>query len=133
MIYKNLTETMKDSTLTTGKKGEDEACSKLIQLGHRIVERNWRSGHLEIDIISLDRNGLHFVEVKSRKAPVAADPQDNVGYRKQKRIEAAALSYLHKRKGMADCEVFFDVVSVVFYQDRTEIEYYPNAYIPIYV
>ena len=36
-----------------GKKGEDIACGLLEGMGHIILERNWRSGHLEIDIMSL--------------------------------------------------------------------------------
>ena len=34
-----------------GKKGEDIACRLLEEKGHTILERNWRAGHLEIDII----------------------------------------------------------------------------------
>ena len=50
-----------------GKAGEYVACGFLRSMGHIILERNWRSGHLEIDIISLDRDGIHFVEVKTRE------------------------------------------------------------------
>ena len=66
---------MKDNT---GKKGEEIVCRWLTDHGHTILERNWRYGHLEIDIISYDRSGIHFVEVKSRKTPFEAEPQDCV-------------------------------------------------------
>ena len=39
-----------------GRRGEDVACEFLEELGHQIVRRNYRSGHLEIDIISTDGN-----------------------------------------------------------------------------
>ena len=39
-----------------GQIGEDVACEVLQQMGHTILERNWRSGHLEIDIISFNDN-----------------------------------------------------------------------------
>ena len=42
-----------------GQKGEDIACGLLEGMGHSILERNYRSGHLEIDIISLDADGIH--------------------------------------------------------------------------
>lgn len=117
-----------------GRRGEDEACRYLESLGQVILDRNWRSGHLEIDIVTSDPEGLHFVEVKSRTAPVMAAPELNINYLKQKRIVKAALSYVHKGAGVRpDQELFFDVVSVVFFKDRHEIEYYPKAYIPIYV
>ena len=61
-----------------GRRGEDVACGFLESMGHRIVARNYRTGHLEIDIISTDVNGVHFVEVKSRMAPVAVAPEENV-------------------------------------------------------
>ena len=126
---------MKTSTQQLGKKGEDEACRYLLGLGQRIIERNWRSGHLEIDVITLDSEGLHFVEVKSRKAPVMAEPEVNVGFTKQHRIVSAALAYLHSKDAphCGDLEIFFDVVTVVFFEQSEKIEYYPKAYIPIYV
>ena len=125
---------MKERTLNIGLKGEEQACEYLRNLGHTILDRNWRSGHLEIDIITSDPEGLHFVEVKSRTAPVMAEPELNVNYEKQRRIVKAALSYVrHGSKPQADLEMFFDVVSVVFFSDRCEIEYYPKAFIPIYV
>ena len=69
-----------------GRMAEDLACGYLERNGHKVVARNWRSGHLEVDIVSTDASGIHFVEVKSRVAPVQAGPEENVGYRKQKRL-----------------------------------------------
>lgn len=119
-----------------GKMAEGLACEYLIAHGHTVLERNWRSGHLEIDIISLDCEGLHFVEVKSRVAPAEAGPEENVGYRKQKKLVSAAKSYLHsaeKKSLLVQCEIFFDIFSVIFEGERTEIKYFPQAYIPINV
>ena len=124
---------MKDGRSETGKKGEDAAAQYLESLGHRILDRNWRSGHLEIDIVSEDALGIHFVEVKARTAPVPALPEENVTISKQKKITAAAGRYLQKvRQGRAK-EVFFDVIGVVIDGERNTITYYPQAYIPIYV
>ena len=80
----------KDYRQTIGRKGEDIACRFLEGKGHRILERNFRSGHLEIDIISQDSMGIHFVEAKTRRMNVQAPPQDNVDLGKQKRIVSAA-------------------------------------------
>lgn len=120
--------------MTVGRLGEDEACRKLGELGHTIVERNWRCGHLEVDIISIDREGIHFVEVKSRVAPVSAEPEENVTALKQRRIVAAANGYLHscKMRNFMAMDVFFDVISVIFEGERTEVTYFPQAYMPIY-
>ena len=81
---------MRTDRAVVGRKGEEEACRHLTRLGHRILARNWRGGHLELDIVTLQGNELHFVEVKSRVAPVMAEPQRNVGREKQRRLVAAA-------------------------------------------
>lgn len=126
---------MENERQKVGRRGEDEACRYLTGRGHTIVERNWRSSHLETDIITVDGEGLHFVEVKSRTAPVMAAPEVNVGREKRMRMVKAAGDYLHSadHTWMQEMEVFFDVLTVVFDGDRIEIEYYPQAFIPIYV
>ena len=119
-----------------GKRGEDVACSFLERMGHRILERNYRTGHLEIDIISADGNGVHFVEVKSRVAPVAAEPEESVTRLKQKKITQAALRYLHSSGrgwGLDASEVFFDVLAVTFDKGEERVEWFPGAYIPLYI
>ena len=115
-----------------GRRGEDAAAAYLAAAGHRILERNWRSGHLEVDIISETPDAIHFVEVKARTLPCQAPPEENVGPVKQKRITAAALGYIH-RKNCFGKEVFFDVISVVYSASGTKIEYFPQAWIPMYL
>ena len=77
------------------------------------------------------------MEVKSRVAPVMAEPEQNVRRDKQRRMVAAANAFLHSadRKALpADLEIIFDVMSVGFFGTGAdfEIEYYPNAFIPLY-
>jgi putative endonuclease len=119
-------------TSRIGQAGEQMACDFLETQGHQILDRNWRTGHLELDIISEAPDGLHFVEVKARTAPVTTTVLDQVNVVKQKRISAAAGQYLNK-KHMEGKEVFFDVVSVLFDGDETVVRYFPQAWIPMYV
>ncbi len=119
-----------------GRRGEDVACEFLEELGHRIVRRNYRSGHLEIDIISTDGNGVHFVEVKSRVAPVAAAPEENVTPLKQKKIANAALRYLNNSKDpgiTGGMDVSFDIVAITFDGGNTSVDWFPNAFMPMYL
>ena len=120
---------------TLGRQGENIACSYLEGMGHTILERNWRSGHLEIDIISVDPEGIHFVEVKARQKSIQAPPQDNVDAAKQRRIAKAALRYLNsaKRLPRRDMECMFDVVAVTFDTEGAHVEWFPQAYIPLYI
>ena len=122
--------------MTLGRMGEDVACGFLSENGHTIIERNFRTGHLEIDIISLDRNGVHFVEVKSRMAPVAVSPEENVTADKQRKVAEAASRYLRMSKDKrisGDLEVNFDVVAVTFDGGKEIVEWFPNAFYPMYL
>lgn len=120
------------STSKMGEIGEEMACDFLLSCGHQILDRNWRAGHLELDIVTEAPDGVHFVEVKARTAPTPATIQDQVSRMKQKRISAAAIQYLQKKK-LAGQEIFFDIVSVLFDGSQTVVRYIPQAWIPMYV
>lgn len=128
-------ESRDDHRRDLGQQGEDLACDLLRSMGHTILERNYRNGHLEIDIVSLDADGIHFVEVKTRRDNIQAPPQYSVDRSKQSRITKAALGFLHSRKGIPlnSYECHFDVVAVTFANGTHSIEWFPQAYIPIYV
>lgn len=119
-------------TSRIGQAGEQMACDFLKTQGHQILDRNWRTGHLELDIVSEAADGVHFVEVKARTAPVTTTVLDQVNAVKQKRISAAAGQYLNK-KHMEGKEVFFDIVSVLFDGEQTVVRYFPQAWIPMFV
>lgn len=121
------------TTSKLGQTGEEIACDFLQSQGHQILERNWRSGHLELDIVTEASDGLHFVEVKARTVPVTSTLTDQVNRVKQKRISAAALQYLNKKHQEAGKEVFFDIVSVLFDRNETIVRYFPQAWIPMYI
>ena len=119
-------------TSRIGEVGEQVACDFLESRGHQILDRNWRAGHLELDIVSEGPDGVHFVEVKARTAPVTSALTDQVNAVKQKRISAAARQYLNK-KHLSGREVYFDIVSVLFDGQQTVVRYFPQAWIPMYV
>ena len=133
---RNKKEKKPTARMLLGKRGEDIACGFLESIGHSILTRNHRAGHLEIDIISTNANGVHFVEVKSRVAPVAAAPEESVTPLKQKKIANAALRYLHGAKSpcvSADRDVHFDIVAVTFDGEDVKVEWFPDAFFPMYV
>lgn len=120
------------TTSKLGQTGEEIACDFLKTQGHQILDRNWRSGHLELDIVSEDASGVHFIEVKARTVPVTSTLTDQVNRVKQKRISAAAIQYLNK-KHLLGQEVYFDIVSVLFDRQETVVRYFPQAWIPMYI
>lgn len=125
---------MKTSRMKLGIAGEELACNYLIDKEHIILERNWRWSHLEVDIISLHKGEIHFVEVKTRVGPLAAEPEECVNLQKQKRLVRAAEAYLHSPKKNTkgtDFDIVFDVFSVIFEGDNVELRYFPRAFIPM--
>ena len=115
-----------------GRLGEELAANYLSEAGHVILDRNWRSGHLELDIVSLAADGIHFVEVKSRVFPMAARPEESVGREKRRRLVEAAMRWL-KKNGKEDTEYKFDIISVVFRGGTCEISHFPEAFIPLFI
>lgn len=116
-----------------GRKSEELACSFLQSRGQSIVEKNWTSGHLEVDIISENKEGLHFVEVKSLLSPLDGIlPQDKVGRLKQRHISEAAIQYIKEHPFPGEKEVFFDIITVIFDKDDITVKYFPKAWIPMY-
>ena len=127
---------MKTHRQTVGGRGEEEACRWLVGEGHRIVRRNWRSGHLELDIITLRPGELHVIEVKTRGGDNPLPPEVNVTAGKRRHMVAAAASFINgpgRETLPADLEIFFDVLTVVFEEPEPRIEYFPQAFVPLYV
>lgn len=81
-----------------GRDGEDIAASYLYDKGWSILERNWRKGRLELDIVCEDGEDLVFVEVRTRKANSMVEPAASVTLPKQRNIIKAARSYLAEKK-----------------------------------
>ena len=111
-----------------GKLGEELAVEYLIKKGYQILERNWRSGHKEIDIIAQIDDILVIVEVKTRKSDEYGEPDIAVGKDKQQKLIWAADAYV--RKNQLDVDVRFDIVSIVFTDEEPVIEYIEDAFYP---
>lgn len=111
-----------------GRRGEDAALAYLEKTGLRLVARNWRAGHLELDLVMESPDRIRFIEVRTLTYPQAVEPYRTITRRKQQRILAAARRFSGKygiRK-----EAVFDVVSVVWREGRFLTEYFPDAFGP---
>lgn len=100
-----------DDARELGRLGESLAARHLQSLGFRILARNERIGHAEIDIVAQDEAGVAFVEVKTRSSLEFGEPYQAVDRDKRERILAAAPAFL-ERVGMPDEDYRVGVVSV---------------------
>lgn len=94
-----------------GKWGEDMAAAYLQEKGYSILERDWKSGHHDLDIIAQEGNTLVVVEVKTRRNRLFGDPEEAIDYKKRRGLLSAINHYV---KTHHTCRsVRFDVISVV--------------------
>jgi len=112
------------------KKGEQIAADFLAEKGFEIIERNYRFGHGEIDIIALDPkdNFTVFVEVKTRQNLYFGEPEYAVTKGKQRQVKKVAELYLYEKEiEQIDCR--FDVVAILLEDENNPvINYYENAF-----
>ena len=113
-----------------GEKGEQLAVEFLTNLSYDILDRNYRYGHGEIDIIAKDpKDGfIAFVEVKARQNLDYGEPEYAITKNKQKQIKRIAELYLYEKEiDEIDCR--FDVIAI-FLEDLNNpvINHYVNAF-----
>jgi len=101
---------MKDH-IELGKTGEAIAVALLESKGYRILERNWRLGREEIDIIARDGNFVVIVEVKTRTSNNFAEPEASVTKSKQRILVRTANAYVNYRRQYG--EVRFDIITII--------------------
>lgn len=94
-----------------GADGEQVAVEYLIDLGWRVVTRNYRRPYGEIDIVARETGGrLVFVEVKTVSYGTSYRGEENVHPQKLKRLSRTIQSYLLTKR--EEGEWRFDVVVV---------------------
>lgn len=109
-----------------GGDGERIAVGYLRDAGFEIIERNWRRGRLEIDIIARRHDELHFVEVKTRSITDWTTPEEALDRRKRTALRRAAAGYL--ACSGSDLDPRFDLVAVDRYPDgRVEVRFTADA------
>jgi len=102
-----------DGTISTGSAGERIAAEYLRLAGNVILESNYRSGHLEVDLVAMDGDCLLFVEVKTRRSSSFGDALEAVGRGKIFNMRKAAREYLSSGKAPRGCgEIRFDLIAI---------------------
>ena len=86
----------------TGKLGEQIACKALEKKGYRILEKNYRCRHGEIDLVARQRDYIVFVEVRSKTGNSFGTPEESLTATKKKKLVATALDYLSSHPGLPE-------------------------------
>jgi len=111
-----------------GRGAEDAAATHLTRAGFKVLERNVRLGHGEIDLVCRDGDVVVFVEVKCRRATWGDPPAAAVSWHKQRRLTRLAEHYLKWRR-LEGARCRFDVVSVTLdAAGRSAIAHVRNAF-----
>lgn len=111
-----------------GEKGEELAVAHLIKTGYVILERNWRFGKDEIDIIARIADELVIVEVKTRQSDFFGEPQEFVSKSKQNHMIRAAHAYIEKHD--LDLETRFDIIGIILNTKDQKIDHIEGAFQP---
>ena len=109
--------------VATGRQYEQYAAEFYENHGFQILERNYRAGSREIDLIVRRENLIVFVEVKASRTKRFGHPAEWVDSRKRTHLIAAARQYrsTHDTSG---CDLRFDLVAF----SEGNLEHYPNAF-----
>lgn len=105
-----------------GIAGEAEATKMLEAKGFKVLEHNWRMGHLEVDLIAENKKEIVFAEVKARTTMYGdICPEEYVDENKKRRMIAAGNAYVKQHK--SDKSLRFDIIGLVVDPQTNEITY----------
>jgi putative endonuclease len=120
---------MSAATQALGETGERIAERWLRRQGWRIMQRRFRSGHRDIDLVAEREGTVAFVEVKARRrADAFGGPVEAVGWRKQRELSRSARAWIG-RHGRPEDSYRFDVIGVLVATNRVQVRHVPNAFV----
>ena len=117
-----------------GKWGEDEAALYLEDEGYVIIDRDWKIGKRDLDILALSPDGktLAVVEVKTRSGDEYQQPEEAVDGRKMRNLAIAANAYVKEHQ--VDKELRFDIIAVVGVGHQVKcLEHLKDAFNPMLI
>ncbi len=109
-----------------GTIGEQAAVDFLKANGHNVLERNYRCGKAEVDIVSQDGKFIVFSEVKTRSNQAFGLPEEFVDKKKRLLMKKAADGYMQQQN--RDNEIRFDVISVTHDKGKLTVYHIKDAF-----
>jgi putative endonuclease len=112
-----------------GRQAERLVAAHLASRGWRILDRNWRFRHKEVDLVAERDGTIVFVEVKARGPCAWADPLSAITAAKRRDLELAARAWVATR-GRRGQAYRFDAAVVTRDGARTTVEIFEDAWRP---
>lgn len=109
-----------------GVLGEQMATRYLEDQGYVILDRNYRKGHKEVDIIALDHGEIAVVEVKTRATDTFLAPEQAIDHRKRQNIIRVADNYV--RRNHRSEPIRYDIITIVGSGTDAQIRHIKNAF-----
>ncbi len=105
-----------------GKQGEEVAIKWLQENGFEVIDRNWRYGRNELDVVCMHEGDVVIVEVKSRTT-IVNFPEELLPLKKRRSIVRLGAKWLALHNVSA--ELRFDLLVVEM--SSLEVSYYKDA------
>ncbi len=110
----------------TAALGERLAAKFLKDKDYKIIERNFRKGYGEIDIIAIKDKVLVFIEVKTRTTNLYGSPLEQISYFKLKTLIKTAQYYRALNPRLPE-SLRIDAISVILDENSAKsIEHIEN-------
>lgn len=116
----------KNNAYEFGEIAEELVAQEYLKRGYTIIERRYRMGKTEIDLIAQKEDRIILIEVKARSGN-DEDALSAVTLDKRKRMVRAADSYIQRLSGWL--EYRFDIATVTGDKNNNVIEIYEDAFV----
>ena len=108
-------------------RGERIAERWLLRNGWRMIQRRFRDGHRDVDLIAERGGTVAFVEVKARLGDAFGSPLEAVDWRKRRELVRSARMWI-SRHGQQGEHYRFDVIGVLMASEKVFVRHVENAF-----
>jgi putative endonuclease len=97
--------------------------------GYEILDRRYRAGRGELDLVARDGQTFVFVEVRSRHPGQSGAPEDSLTPAKQRSLASAARCWIAAR-GLSEPFCRFDLVAIEWSDEGPVLRHLKDAFRP---
>ncbi len=112
-----------------GNRGEEIAKSYLEANGYSFIEKNYRAGRRELDLIFSWKDKLIFIEVKTRIKTYDSVFENPLSKRQVENLKKAIAEYCFKKHACCD-KIRLDLISILIDKEKrcAQLKHYKNVF-----